>query len=138
MNSFNLPDKLLSGLELQKEYIGLQIEEKAVRLLTITALALAFQIAGTTIFYYWLGAYAAICFVVVSLLIVSWIGYRRQRTISHIKKSMQTDIKASQTLLKEHFIELTTPPDTILHLCQTIRTITDIIHELKILFKGKG
>ena len=32
MNSFNLPDKLLSGLELQKEYIGLQIEEKAVRL----------------------------------------------------------------------------------------------------------
>ena len=138
MNSFNLPDKLLSGLELQKEYISLQIEEKAVRLLTITALALAFQIAGTTFFYYWLGAYAAICFVVVSLLIVSWIGYRRQRAISHIRKSIQTDIKASQTLLKEHFIELTTPPDTILQLCQTIRTITDIIHELKILFKGKG
>ena len=92
MNSFNLPDKLLSGLELQKEYIGLQIEEKAVRLLTITALALAFQIAGTTFFYYWLGAYAAICFVVVNLLIVSWIGYRRQRAISHIRKSIQTDI----------------------------------------------
>lgn len=138
MNSFNLPDKLLSGLELQKEYIALQIEEKIVRLLVIAALASAFLIAGTTFFYYWLGIYAAIGFVVVSLLIVSWIGYRRQQAITRIKKNMQTDIKASQTLLKEHFIELTTPPDTILHLCQTIRTITDIIHELKILFKGKG
>lgn len=138
MNSFNLPDKLLSGLQLQKEYIELQIEEKIVRLLAIIALALAFLIAGTTFFYYWLDVLAAIGFIVACILIIAYTAYRRQRAISRIRKSMGTDIKASQMLLKENFIELTTPTDTILQLCKTIRTITDIIHELKILFKGKG
>lgn len=138
MKDLNLPDELLSGLQLQKEYIGLQLEEKAVRLLAVTALVLAFLITGTTLLYHWGGSVVAVCFVIICLLGTAITAIYRERAITRIRKGMESRIKASQTLLKHHFIEMTTPPDTVLHLCQAIRTVSDIIREIKNLFKGKG
>ncbi len=138
MNSINLLDELLSGLQLQKEYIGLELTEKMIHLLAVTSLALALLITGTTLFYFWGGPLASLAFLVISLLITSSIAFYRKQAIAHIKKDKKEAILASQHSFKSHFKEMTTPSDTVLQLCQTIRTVTDIIHELKILFKGNG
>lgn len=138
MNSINLLDELLSGLQLQKEYIGLELTEKMTHLLAVTSLALALLITGTTLFYFWGGPLASLAFLVISLLITSSIAFYRKQAIAHIKKDKKEAILASQHSFKSHFKEMATPSDTVLQLCQTIRTVTDIIHELKILFKGNG
>ncbi len=138
MNSINLLDELLSGLQLQKEYIGLELAEKLTHLLAVTSLALALLITGTTLLYFWGGPLASLAFLVISLLITSSIAFYRKQSLAHIKKEKKAAILASQHSFKSHFKEMTTPPDTALQLCQTIRTITDIIQEVKKLFKEKG
>ena len=86
MNSINLLDELLSGLQLQKEYIGLELAEKLTHLLAVTSLALALLITGTTLLYFWGGPLASLAFLVISLLITSSIAFYRKQAIAHIKK----------------------------------------------------
>ena len=62
MKNLDISDEVLSALQLQKEYIGLQLEEKIIRLLGITTLVLAFLIMGVTALYYWKGIISSIIF----------------------------------------------------------------------------
>lgn len=135
MNDRNLPDELLVGLQLQKKYIGLQVEEKAARILAATSLSLAFLITGTVVLFYWGGVLASLCFGVVCLLALAYMAHRRECAIARTKRKMEVEIKASNALLKTHFSELASPPHTLLSLYQTIRTLIHIIREVKTLLK---
>ncbi len=135
MNDMNLPDELLVGLQLQKKYIGLQVEEKAVRILAATSLSLAFLITGSTVLYYWGGLLASLCFGIVCLLVLAYMAHRRSCAIARARRETEAEIKASNALLKTHFSELTAPSHTLLSLYQTIRTLIHIIREVRMLFK---
>ncbi len=135
MKNLDLSDEVLSALQLQKEYIGLQLEEKIIRLLGITTLVLAFLIMGVTALYYWKGIISSIIFTVICLFIISCAAFYRKLVINRMKKDKVKAIHTSQVLLKNRLTSISAPTNSIIELYQTIRTITDIIHEIKKLFK---
>lgn len=137
MESGKLMNELLFSLQLQKEYIGLEIEEKILQLYSIIALVLAFLITGTVLMYFWGGIIASLGFLVVFLLATASFTCIRKHTITRTKRNKKTEMEASQTSLKSHFKEMATPTDAALQLCQTIRTFADIIREVKQLFKSE-
>ena len=68
MSNKNLSDEIMSNLQLQKEYICLDLEDKALRLVFIFLIGLSITLCCTGLLYHFFGYLVAWIFIVVILI----------------------------------------------------------------------
>ncbi len=138
MNDRNLPDEILSHLQLQKEYMGLDFEEKALRFVAALALGLGMTLLCSLLLYLFLGYIATFVFLFLLLISIAYAANGRHRQSAEAKKAKAEEIRRSQHRLHQQLSTTHPSPGLIVDLFQTFRNLQYIIREIKILFKGKG
>lgn len=133
----NLPDEVLSNLQLQKEYVYMEMEGKFLQMIFCLALGLGVIILCTGFIYHYWGYIATFVFLALSLIVLATIAYHRHRKLTNIKLAKLKEIQLSNTRLHNHWKEMASPPDMLLSISQAIRIIFNIINEVKFLFKEK-
>ena len=135
MSNKNLSDEIMSNLQLQKEYICLDLEDKALRLVFIFLIGLSITLCCTGLLYHFFGYLVAWIFIVVILITLAIFTYLYLRKLSIRKGTKSEEIRISQTRLHHQLSQMSPSPDIVIQICQTIRTINQIIREVKFLFK---
>ena len=138
MNEKKLSDEIMYHLQMQKEYIGLDMEEKALRFISALALMVGLTLLCSLLLYHFMGYIATFIFLFLLLISIAISAYLQHRRLVVSKISKAEEIRLSQHRMHQQLTQSNPSPDFILELCQTIQNIRHIIREVKFLFKEKG
>ena len=138
MNNKNLSDEIMSHLQLQKEYMGLDLEEKALRFVAALALGLGMTLLCSLLLYLFLGYIATFVFLFLLLISIAYAANGRHRQSAEAKTAKAEEIRQSQHRLHQQLSVASPSPDLMVDLCRTFHYFRHIIREIKFLWKGKG
>lgn len=138
MNDRNLSDEILSQLQLQKEYMGLDLEEKALRFVAALALGLGMTLLCCLLLYHFIGYIATFVFLFLLLMSIAFMANTQHRKSAEAKSAKAEEIRLSQQHLHQQISANRPSLGLVMEILQMFRNLQYIIREIKFLWKGKG